>query len=50
MASSERFKLFWMVLARLIAWSAIGCRSNDTDPTWDPALMPSGASAGLVLA
>ena len=23
-----------MVLARLIAWSAIGCRSNDTDPTW----------------
>ena len=26
-----------MVLARLIAWSAIGCRSNDTEPTWAPA-------------
>ncbi len=34
MASSERLRLVWMVLARLLAWSAMGWRSNDTAPTW----------------
>lgn len=27
MASRDRFRLPWMVAARLVAWSAIGCLS-----------------------
>jgi hypothetical protein len=35
-ASSERLRLPWIVLARLVAWSAMPWRSNETAPTWMP--------------
>ena len=34
MASSERFRLPWTLLARLVAWSAMVCLSKPTEPTW----------------
>lgn len=32
MASNERFRLPWMVVARLLAWSAMACLSYVTAP------------------
>ena len=33
MASRDRFRLLWMVLAKFFAWSAMGCLSYVTLPT-----------------
>jgi hypothetical protein len=50
MASRERLRFPWIVLARSVAWSAMPWRSNDTAPTWRCKVTPAGgepAAGGL---